>query len=245
MPAARRLPLVAALAAVALHMLVFDRGLGGDGWAPFAALESLAEDGDLWLEDDSRGVANGLVEAPGGHLVMQYPPGILLLDALPFVAGRAAGAVLPAGWLAGGVDLPPVGRVPRGVFFSAAAVVLARNAAVLLGLAALATALGRLGFPSRTAAAAVALTFFGGPLVFYSLVGMTHAPVFALACLALLLLVRQRESGGLGLAFATGAVLGLATLVRLGAVAILAAALPAIGGPHGESADGHGRGDRS
>src|ERR1044071_684039 len=188
-----RLPLVAVLAAVALHMLVFDRGLGGDGWAPFAALESLREDGDLFLEDDTRGVANGLVEAPGGHLIMQYPPGILLLDVVPFLAGRAADVLLPAGWLAGGVELPPVGRVPRGVFFSAAAIVLARNLAVLLGLAALASALARLGFGEGIAAAATALTFFGGPLVFYSLVGMTHAPTFALACLVLLLLVRQRE----------------------------------------------------
>jgi hypothetical protein len=118
--------------------------------------------------------------------------------------------------------------VPRGVFFSAAAIVLARNAAVLLGLVAVAAALGRLGFGERTAALAAALTFFGGPLVFYSLVGMTHAPTFALAGLALLLLVRQRGEGGLGLAFAAGAVLGLATLVRFGAGAILAAALPAV-----------------
>src|SRR5215208_6589479 len=142
----RRLPLAAALAAAALHMLVFDRGLGGDGWAPFAALESIREDGDLFLEDDTRGVANGLVGAPNGHMVMQYPPGILPLDIVPFLAGRAADAVLPERWLTGGVDLPPVGRVPREVFFSAAAIVLARNAAVLLGLAALAAALARLGF---------------------------------------------------------------------------------------------------
>ena len=35
----------------------------------------------LWVEDDHHGVMNGLVGAPGGHLVLQYPPGIL-------VAGR-------------------------------------------------------------------------------------------------------------------------------------------------------------
>ncbi|HVR98219.1 MAG TPA: hypothetical protein VMW27_16500, partial [Thermoanaerobaculia bacterium] len=114
-------PLAALLLAGALHMLVFDRGLGGDGWATFAALESLADDGDLWLEDDHRGVMNGLVGGAGGHLVMQYPPGVLLLDAVPFFAGRALDRLLPAGILSDGADLPPVGRVPRRVFLSAAA----------------------------------------------------------------------------------------------------------------------------
>jgi hypothetical protein len=184
--------LLAVLAAAALHMLIFDRGLGGDGWAGFAVLASLADDHDLWLEDNHRGQLNGLVANPAGHLVSQYPPGGPLLDALPFAAGRALDALLPARLLAAGVELPPLGRVPRGLFFSAAAIVAARNVAVLLGLYWTALALRRLGCGPRTAAAAAALAFFGGPLVFYSLVGMTHAPAFALAALLFLLLVRMR-----------------------------------------------------
>jgi MFS family permease len=218
----------------ALHMLVFDRGLGGDGWAGFATLESLADDGDPWVENQTRGVMNGLVGAPGGHLVlhhlvmhhlvmhhlvmhhlvMQYPPGILALDALPFLAGRAADRLLPAQWMAGGVDLPPVGRVPRGVFLSAAMIVLARNLATLLGLFWLGRALRRMGFSEGIAAAAAALAFFGGPLIFYSLVGMSHAPAFALAALLLLALARLREERGWPLAFAAGAVVGGAVLLR-------------------------------
>src|SRR3954452_24316842 len=205
MPSLRRNPLWVVLFLAALHMLVFDRGLGGDGWAGFATLESLADDGDPWVENQTRGVMNGLVGAPGGHLVMQYPPGILALDALPFLAGRAADRLLPSGWvedgfdpppppgwMAHGFDLPPAGRVPRGVFLSAAAIVLARNAATLLGLTWIFLALRRLGLTDKVAAAATALTFFGGPLIFYSLVGMTHAPVFALGGLLLWALVRQR-----------------------------------------------------
>jgi 4-amino-4-deoxy-L-arabinose transferase-like glycosyltransferase len=215
-------------------MLVFDRGLGGDGWAGFALLESLADDGDVWLENNHRGVMNGLLETPAGHLVSrhlvsQYPPGTAVLDAVPFSAGRALDRLLPARLLAGGAELPPAGRVPRGVFLSAALIVLARNAAALLGLAWTYLALRRLGLPERTAAAAVALTFFGGPLIFYSLVGMTHAPTFALAALLLLLLVRQRETGSLRLAFAAGAVVGSAVLVRYSAVALLIPALWATG----------------
>lgn len=211
-------------------MAVFDRGLGGDGWASFATLQSLIDDGDPFVEDDHRGVMNGLVGGPAGHLVLQYPPGILILDALPFLAGRGLDRVLPAGWMAGGFDLPPTGRVPRGVFLSAAMIVLARNAATLLGLLWIALALRRIGISEGIAAAATALTFFGGPMIFYSLVGMTHAPAFALAALLLLALVRQRETGSLGLALAAGAIVGGAVMVRYGSVALAAPALLAIFG---------------
>ncbi len=209
-------------------MLTFDRGLGGDGWAGFATLESLADDGDPWVEHQTRGVMNGLVGAPGGHLVMQYPPGILAFDALPFLAGRGIDRLLPARWLADGVDLPPVGRVPRGVFLSAAMIVLARNLATLLGLLWLGRALRRMGFSEGIAAASVALAFFGGPLIFYSLVGMSHAPVFALAALLLLVLVRQREEGGWRLAFAAGAIVGGAVLLRYGSIVLAAPAVVGI-----------------
>jgi hypothetical protein len=222
-------PLAALLAAAALHMLVFDRGLGGDGWASFATLEALADRGSPWIEGENRGVMNGLVRTPDGHLVLQYPPGILALDALPFLAGRALDRGLPARWMAGGADLPPAGRVPRGVFLPAAAIVLARNLATLLGLLWIARALRRMGSSEGIAAAAAALAFFGGPLIFYSLVGMSHAPAFALAALLLLVLVRQRETGSAGLALAAGAVVGAAILVRYGSIALAAPALVAIG----------------
>ena len=236
MPSLRGNPLWVVLFLAALHMLVFDRGLGGDGWAGFATLESLADDGDPWVENQTRGVMNGLVDAPDGHLVMhhlimhhlvmQYPPGILALDALPFLAGRAIDRLLPARWMAGGVDLPPVGRVPRGVFLSAAMIVLARNLATLLGLLWLGRALRRIGFSEGIAAAAAALAFFGGPLLFYSLVGMSHAPAFALAALLLLVLVRL---DGWRPAFAAGAIVGGAVLLRYGSIALAAPALVAIG----------------
>jgi hypothetical protein len=221
-------PLTAVLLLAALHMLVFDRGLGGDGWAGFATLESLVDDGDAFVEDDHRGVMNGLVGTATGHLVMQYPPGILVLDALPFLAGRGLDRLLPSRWLADGADLPPAGRVSRGVFFSAAAITLARNAASLLGILWIALALQRLGRSRGIAAAAAGLAFFGGPMIFYSLVGMTHAPVFALGGLLLWILVRQREDGGLHLALAAGAVVGAAVLLRYGSVALLAPALVAV-----------------
>ncbi|HEY0554699.1 MAG TPA: hypothetical protein VGG20_10550 [Thermoanaerobaculia bacterium] len=221
-------PLTAVLLAAAAHMLVFDRGLGGDGWASFATLEALAGRGVPWVEGENRGVMNGLVRTPEGHLVLQYPPGILALDALPFLAGRALDRALPAGWMAQGAELPPAGRVPRGVFLSAAMIVLARNAATLLGLLWIVRALRRTGTSEGIAAVAAALAFFGGPLIFYSLVGMSHAPAFALAALLLLVLVRQREAGSLRLALAAGAVVGAAVLVRYGSIALAAPALAAI-----------------
>lgn len=217
-------------------MLVFDRGLGGDGWAGFSLLASLVDDGDVWLENNHQGVMNGLLGTPAGHLVAQYPPGVAVLDALPFLAGRAADRLLPAGIMADGGELPPVGRVPRGAFLSAAFIVLARNAATLLGLLWTALALRHLGLSERRTAAAVALTFFGGPLIFYSLVGMTHAPTFALAALLLLLLVHQRETGSLRLAFAAGVVVGAAVLLRYSAVALIVPSLFAVRSLRGRAA---------
>lgn len=224
----RRWPLAAVLALAAVHMIVFDRGLGGDGWASFAAVESVVDDGDLWLENNLRGVDNGIVRGANGHLVMQYPPGIVALDLIPFLAGRAADAVLPASWMANGAELPPVGRVPRRLFLEAAAIVLARNVEALLGILWMALMLERLGFGERVAAGAAGLAFFGGPMIFYSLVGMSHAPAFALAALVGWLLAGERK--GLGRAFGVGAAIGAAMLVRYGAVAWLPAALLALWG---------------
>jgi hypothetical protein len=216
---------IVALAAVALHLAVFDRGLGGDGWASFAFLSSVLDDGDTYLENNHRGVMNGLLARPDGHVVMQYPPGVAVLDAVPVLLGRAAEAVLPAGWLAGGVVVPPVGPVSRRTFLEVAAIVAARNLAVLIGLAAIVAALRRLGHDDRRSAAAAALTFFAGPLVFYGLVGASHAPSFALASLLLLVLVRSDGEPADSLAVAAGALVGAAVLIRYSAVALLPAAL--------------------
>ena len=216
---------MAALAAVALHLALFDRGLGGDGWATFAFVESVFDDGDTNLENNHRGVMNGLLARPDGHLVMQYPPGTALLDAAPVLLARAADAALPGAWLAAGVAVPPVGPVPRRTFLEIAAIVATRNLAVLLGLAAIAASLRRLGLDDRQAGAAVALTFFAGPLVFYGLVGASHAPSFAVASLLLWVLVRSEAEPSDRLALAAGALVGAAVLVRYSAVALLPAAL--------------------
>jgi hypothetical protein len=202
-------------------MVVFDRGLGGDGWATFAFLESAIEDRDLFLENNTHGVMNGLLPGPGGHLVMQYPPGVPLLDLAPFLVGRALDRLLPARWLASAAVVPPVGRVSRRVFLEVAAIVAARNVEVLLGLLALVVALRTMGFGERTAAAATALVFFGGPLVFYSLVGASHAPTFALAGLLLLVLVRDGGGADTRTAVLAGLIVGFATLMRYSACALL------------------------
>jgi hypothetical protein len=211
----------------AVHMAVFDRGLGGDGWAPFAFLDSLVEDGDLALENNTRGVLNGLVPGPGGHLVMQYPPGVALVDLLPYLAGRGLDRLLPRRWLAREAVVPPVGRVPRRVFLEIAAIVVSRNLEVLAGLLAILVALKRMGFADGVAAAATALAFFAGPLLFYSLVGASHAPTFALAALLLLVLVRRDGSLDARDALAAGLVVGCATLVRYSSAVLLAAVLAA------------------
>src|SRR4029077_4163731 len=94
----------------------------------------------------------------------------------------------------------------------------------------IARALRRMGSSEGIAAAATAAAFFGGPPIFYSLVGMSHAPAFALAALLLLVLVRQRETGSPWLALAAGAIVGAAVLVRYGSIAPAGPA-PLAGGP--------------
>lgn len=226
-PGARTATIVAFLL-VAAHMILFDRGLGGDGWATFAFVSSLVDDGDLALENNTHGVVNGLIARTDGRLAMQYPPGAAVLDLVPFLAGRAADAILPSNVLAAGVVVPPVGRVDRRTFLEIATIVAARNLAVLLGLGAVAVALGRLGLSRGTAACAAALAFFAGPLVFYALVGMTHAQTFALA--ALLLLVLAGDDGSRRRAVLAGIVVGLAVLVRYSAAALAVPLVLGVGG---------------
>ncbi len=212
---------LAALAAVALHLAVFDRGLGGDGWATFAFLESVLDDGDTHLENNHRGVMNGLLARPDGHLVMQYPPGVALLDAVPVLLARAADVALPSAWLGEGDVVPPVGPVPRQTFLEVAAIVAARNLAALVGLLVIGAALRRLGCDDRRTGAATVLTFFGGPLVFYGLVGASHALSFAFASLLLWVLVKGETEPTDSSALAAGALVGAAILVRFSAVALL------------------------
>src|SRR5919108_398952 len=99
-------------AVVLAHMLFFDRGMGGDGWTTFAFTESLVIDGDPWLENNERGVRNGMIPIRG-HLVMQYPPGISILDVLPYTTARALDAMLPG---THSFSIPPVGTVSREIF---------------------------------------------------------------------------------------------------------------------------------
>lgn len=208
-------------------MVVFDRGLGGDGWASFATLESWLEDGDVWVEDDLRGVRNGLVPVVvdgESHLVMQYPPGVLAFDLVPALLGRAIVRVAIAFGAAGdqAVDVQPVGGMEPEAAGAVAGIVVGRNVQVLLGLLILWFALGEIDRTRRSRTIAVAATFFGGPLVFYALVGMSHVPAFLLlSCLLLLSMRSWRDRPGRALL--AGGVLGMAVLVRFGALAVLPA----------------------
>jgi hypothetical protein len=212
-----------------LHFAIFDRGMGGDGWASFATLESLRHDGDVWVENNLRGVRNGLVTVgePGReHLVMQYPPGVLAFDLVPMVLGRSAvelGQALGLGPHQA-VDVQPIGRAPPQLAASVAAIVLSRNLQVLLALAALAWAAVRTGTDRVRAPVVVGTVFLGGPLIFYGLVGMSHAPAFLLLSLLVLLMTWPWRGEG-RIAFVAGLVLGFAILVRYGAVGVLPACL--------------------
>ncbi|HEY5610482.1 MAG TPA: hypothetical protein VIL97_04695, partial [Thermoanaerobaculia bacterium] len=149
------------------------------------------------------------------HLVMQYPPGISLLDVLPYVAAEAIDAMAPGTM---SVSIPPVGPISRATFLAVAAIVALRNLAVIVGLLLIHRALTQLGVRERVANLAIVLSFFGSPLVFYSLVGMTHAVSFLIAS-GILVSLLDRAPRARGLA------VGVATLIRYGSIALAAPVL--------------------
>jgi hypothetical protein len=171
----RHLLLVLALAG--LHMLVWERGLAGDGWGYFSTLESVIEDRDLDLTNNRYAVINGLsYNAKVQRWVAQYPPGLALFDAPFYVAGKIAYA---RGWVRPQIDPARMRSAYEGVDAQTLTrilfVVLAHNVYAALTLVLIHASLRRLRFTPGWAAFATALCFFGSPLHFYAQNGMSHA----------------------------------------------------------------------
>ncbi len=171
----RHLLLVLVLAG--LHMLVWERGLAGDGWGYFSTLESVIEDRDLDLTNNRYAVINGLsYNANVQRWVAQYPPGLALFDAPFYLAGKAAHAT---GWVRPQIDPARMRSAYEGVDAQTLTrilfVVLAHNVYAALALVLIHASLRRLGFRQGWAAFVTALCFFGSPLHFYAQNGMSHA----------------------------------------------------------------------
>ncbi len=196
------------------HMVVFEQGLGGDGWGYYAVVESAVIDGDLDLNNNIYGVYNGFKKDPNGRWITQYPPGLAIMDA-PFVLlmQTICGSVsIPRG----AVDSHPIYKnVPDIVLIRSMGVILAHNFYTLLGLLLLFLLLLKCGFSDYISSVLVFIGYFSSPLHFYAQSGMSHANSFFMLTLLLFLFEKYVNACKLKYPFLIGMIIGLASAVRL------------------------------
>jgi hypothetical protein len=200
------------------HMLVWERGLAGDGWGYFSTLESIVEDHDLDLTNNRYAVINGIsYDAKIGKWVAQYPPGLAIFDAPMYLLGKFASA---RGWVH--PTIPPekmryaYKQVNAQTLTRILFVVLSHNLYALAAIVLIYVALRRLGFSDGWAALAAALAFFGSQLQFYAQNGMSHAvsTCMSAAVAAILAGICARPEGGLGRWYVLGLAVGAGAIVR-------------------------------
>ncbi|MDX9702883.1 MAG: glycosyltransferase family 39 protein [Candidatus Auribacterota bacterium] len=208
--------IIAVLTVIAVHMLLFEQGLGGDGWGYYATCESVLIDGDLNLDNNIYGVYNGFTQDPQtGRYITQYPPGLALMNAPFFLIGNIIGSICP-------VDIPQekifnnpnFKDLPNNVFFRIFGFVFAHNIYAMLGLFILYLTLLINGFSTRLSAIAVLLTYFASPLHYYAQSGMSHANSFFLVACILYCFSKYLITRKSYLWLMIGIFSGLATAVR-------------------------------
>lgn len=201
---------------IAGHIILFEQGLGGDGWGYYAICESLLLDGDLNLNNNIYGVLNGFTKDPKtDRYITQYPPGLALMNAPFFLIGAVLGSIVP-------INIPQESIFPNpnfspistAVFFRIFGFIFAHNVYALLGLFILFLTLRLNGFGANVSAVLVLLTYFASPLHYYAQSGMSHANSFFLVscllfCFSKYLITRKPYFWLL-----IGICIGLATTVR-------------------------------
>ena len=215
---ARKRHLLLVLALAALHMLVWERGLAGDGWGYLSTLESMVEDRDVDLTNNRYAVTNGIgFHEPTQRWLAQYPPGLAIFDSPLYLLGVEA---WERGWVR--PSIPPEkmrtaykhtdSRTLTRILF----VVLSHNLYALLAIVLIDLTLLRLGFSEGEAAFATALAFFGSQLHFYAQNGMAHAVSTCLAAAAAAILagICARPGGRPGRWFGLGLAVGGVAIIR-------------------------------
>lgn len=202
---------------IALHMVVFEQGMGGDGWGYYAILESAVIDHDLNLDNNIYGTYNGFKKDPvSGRWITQYPPGMALMDAPFFMAAERLYPLI-------GPRLPEVSlssekseqkNISKQTLMRILGVIAAHNFYTLLGLLLLFLTLRKHSLSALTASLLVAATYFTTPLHFYGQSGMSHADSFFCMSALLYLLSGYVQSPRLYLIFLIGMICGLAATVR-------------------------------
>jgi hypothetical protein len=231
----RHLLLVLALAG--FHMLVWERGLAGDGWGYFSNMESMIEDRDLDLTNNRYAVTNGIsYHEKTQKWVAHYPPGLALFDAPFYLAGKLA---YERGWFRPRIPEAKVRTAYRNVDSATLAritfIVLGHNLYSLLALVLIDGALRRLGFTPGLSALVTGLAFFAGPMHFFAQNGMAHAVGFFCAATSSYVLagICAAPGGSPWRWFRLGLAMGVGAIVRYPCALFSAAAGIALIGLYG------------
>jgi hypothetical protein len=215
---ARKRHLLLVLLLAGFHMLVWERGLAGDGWGYFSTLESMIEDRDFDLTNNRYAVTNGIgFHEKTQRWVAQYPPGLAIFDAPMYMLGAFA---YDRGWVRPAI--PPekmraaYKEVDSRTLARIAFVVLSHNLYALLAIILIDVTLLRLGFSEGEAAFATALAFFGSQLHFYAQNGMAHAVSTCMSAgtAAILAGICGRPEGRAGRWYCLGLAVGAGAIIR-------------------------------
>jgi hypothetical protein len=188
--------------------------IASDGKGYYAWLRSLALDGDLDFSNDYALIyppdplPDTMERTRRGLVRNKYPPGVALVEAPGFVIGH--GVALVSGAPANGVSAP-----------YQFAVTLWLQLLCVAALGVLWLAAVRLGAHEWVAAILVASALSATNLVQYAArPAMAHAPGLAMLCFALYFAIRARQQGRGRDLVLTGALLGLAAIIRPSNVAL-------------------------
>jgi len=202
---------------ISFHMIVFEQGMGGDGWGYYAVTESIIKDKDLNLDNNIYGVYNGFTKDPKtGRWITQYPPGTSLMD-IPFFfcvtkISQKFNLRFPAPALP---ESAGAKNIPDSIMPGIIGIIAAHNFYTLLGLLFVYFTLRINGFSSLASSLIVFAGYLASPLHFYGQSGMSHANSFCVLSTIVWLYARLVRSHNISLWFFIGLLCALATSVRL------------------------------
>ena len=208
----RRWPVVAALAAVALFVIIGTHKRPG-GWndaSRLAMIEAIVEHGHLWVDGTEMSRYTGDVARIDGKFYSDKPPALAFAAVPVYAAERALGITFR-------------GDLPRAYYWTT---LLTIGVTTVAGLAALAWFLPRIVPDPRWHAATIVAVAFGTLNTAYTVTFSNHPPSATAVLVAFLLLWHWRRFGG-GLASIAGSALalGFAALTDHGAAFYLPAFL--------------------
>ncbi|NOZ19653.1 MAG: hypothetical protein GXP25_01050 [Planctomycetes bacterium] len=205
---------------VGLHCVIFEGGVGGaDGWSYFANLQSFVDDCDLDLTNNRLTFPEGYVVKPymegyNGRYVTHEPLGATFFQAPFYVFGKVAAVVAPPNLK---INRVPYSSLDGQTIVKVFSMILANNFWSIFAVLLVYYTARRAGVREWPAFWAALFCFFGGPLHWYAIVGLSHAASSFCTALMLYVFLRAIQAEGktrLLLIALTGLIIGLNSTVR-------------------------------